>query len=182
MMKKKYCAAPLLLFMMVSVTLPGEAAITEKQLKKNNARMLEVLTRENPHHHRAIGHLLRLYIGEKRSGARLIDRLGIFLQDCRNNKVDIMRALFYARGKCFTLFFRLKDRNDGQLYLLFLRYPYTSRNKSCRLVDIAFGPDFKEKKETLKRLFNNQASPGKDNQLITPLIPDEETGTQNPPQ
>lgn len=157
-MKKKSLTA---IFAIILTFPPGgllQGAISEKQLQKNNERMLAVLLRENPHHHDAIQRLIRLYIGEKRSGARLIDRMGIFLQDCRNNKIDIMRARFYHGGGEFSIFYKLKDRQDEQLYLLFLQYRYNLKTRSCLLTDISFGPDFREKRDTLRRLFNNEGS------------------------
>ncbi len=155
-MKKKSITVIIVIIIGFTFGTALQGAISEKQLQKNNERMLEVLLQENPHSQEAIQKLIRLYIGEKRSGARLIDRMGIFLQDCRNNKINIIRAWFYHTGTGFSIFFKLKDRQDDQVYLLFLSYRYDLRNQTCRMSDISFGPDFKEKRDTLRRLFNNQ--------------------------
>jgi|GEM_PF-670454 len=154
-MKKKSLVAITAICCLFTALEPVKGAISEKQLKKNNERMLSVITRDNPHHREAIGHLIRLNIGKKSSGARLIDRFGIFLQDCRVNSIDIMRTWFYRSPEHFTIFLKMKDRSDNQHYLLYLYFHYNRRAQSCELRDISFGPDFEEKKTVLKRLFNN---------------------------
>ena len=154
-MKKKSLVAITAICCLFAAPGPGKGAISEKQLRKNNERMLHVITRDNPHHREAIGHLIRLNIGKKSSGARLIDRFGIFLQDCRDNSIDILRTWFYRSPDYFTIFIKMKDRRDDQHYLLYLYFHYNRRAQSCELKDISFGPDFEEKKTVLKRLFNN---------------------------
>jgi len=154
-MKKKSLVVITAICCLFTAAGPGKGAISEKQLRKNNERMLHVITRDNPHHREAVSRFIRLYIGKKSSGARLIDRFGIFLQDCRTNSIDIMRSWFYRSPEHFTIFLKMKDRRDGQYYLLYLYFHYNLKAQSCELKDISFGPDFEDKKTVLKRLFNN---------------------------
>jgi len=128
---------------------------TEDVLKAANARFLKQIRAENPEYSQRISELLEYVLNKKKSGARVLDRFGIFLNDCRKNNMVLKKTYFSSGKRHFTVFLVLQDRSDSQEYILFTHYSYDASQKTCKLVDIYFSLVFDAKMKSMKALFSD---------------------------
>ena len=153
MSKNKSTIAYFIAGLLFLLPLPGTSAITEKDLAQNSREMTELFTKDNPTYRFAITETFGSFIESQRSGARVIDRLAIFLQDCKESKIAITQGRFFYDEISFTLILFMKDATDSQEYLLYLHYDFDRKKKISSLKRVSFSMNFPEKLPSLRLLF-----------------------------
>ena len=135
-----------------------KAADSEETIKANSVKFLSQIKSENSEYSQKISELLGYVLNKKKSGARVLDRFGIFLNDCKKNNMLLKKTYFSSGKKYFTVFLILQDRSDSQEYILFTQYAYDSSQKTCKLVDIYFSMVFDAKMKSMRTLFSDEDS------------------------
>ena len=149
-----------LLFLNISALIlffctPLFATDSEETIKANNSKFLNQIKSENSEYSQKISELFEYVLNKKKSGARVLDRFGIFLNDCKKNNIFLKKTYFYSGKKHFTVSLMLQDRSDSHEYILFTHYAYDSASKTCKLVDIYFSLVFDAKMKSIKTLFSD---------------------------
>jgi hypothetical protein len=149
------------LFLVVSILILSfnttlKAADTEDIINANNTKFLNQIKLENPEYSQRISELFGYILNQKKTGARVLDRFGIFLNDCKKNNMSLKKTYFSSGKKHFTVFLILQDRSDSHEYILFTQYAYNSAQRTCKLVDIYFSLVFDAKMKSMKALFSDE--------------------------
>jgi len=143
----------IMILLLIPVTLP--AKIAEKELERHNELFMETIIRETPHLQKEITTCLNTSLSDSHSGSRLLDRFGIFMNNCQIDNMAVTKTRFFYWRTGFALFIVLADSSDGQVYTLYLEYLLDMKEKSSRLRDLYFSPVFTEKVAAMKLLFGN---------------------------
>ena len=134
------------------------ASGTEEVIKASNARFLKQIKADNSGYSQQISELFEYTLNARNSGARVLDRFGIFLNDCRNNNILLKKTFFHSDRRQFTVVLVLQDRSNLEEYILFTQYSHNSAQKTCKLIDIYFSLVFDAKMKSMRTLFSNEAN------------------------
>lgn len=152
---KKFSLTLIACLMTLYCTKPATAKLSEKALSNYKSVFMDIVINDNPDQESQIRKYLNGIIREGHAGMRLLDKFGIFLSNMERKGIDINKIRFYHNNDRFSLFFVMKDRNDSQLYTMFLEYVY-GRAGRCELSEIYFSIVFDERMKEIKNFFETR--------------------------
>ncbi len=110
---------------------------------------------DNPDYESRIRKFMKGMVLDGRVGIALLDKFGLFLHNMEKKGIDITRIRCYGGDDLFSLFFIMRDRNDDQLYTLFLEYEY-GRGGRCTLKDLYFSIVFEYRMNDIRSFFETR--------------------------
>ena len=129
------------------------AKISEKDLKRYNSFFLAKILNDNNSLKLQIRRCLNGIVKSETGGIRILDKFGLFIYDCNKNNVQLKKVKFFYKENINHFFLVLKDKNDNQLYNLYLEYGYDYQKRSYYLKDIYFCLVFNEKMKEIEKFF-----------------------------
>jgi len=131
--------------------------VGEGELSHFKSAFMSKIIADNPGREGEIRGCLGSIVKQGSSGARLIDRFGLFVYDSRRNSLQLERIRFFKSGGrgSAVFFIVMEDTSDGQLYSLYLEYAFTGGG-ALRLNSSYFSKIYSEKIKSVTRFFSGE--------------------------